>query len=69
MTDNIGDESIEINIESLIAELEAEVELEAKSIKKKTTGQHCRHHLLDEYMDRKRIAKEVEDFDDFKVDN
>ncbi|SRR5436190_7733041 len=60
-TDNVGDASVEINVEELIDELEAENgtsrpgrELAAK-------------RRLEELMEKKRAKRELEDFDDYEV--
>ena len=59
--DNIGEPSIEINVEGLIAELEAESRFVSKpdiiSARRK----------LEEFLERRRVAREIEDFDDFNV--
>lgn len=59
--DNIGEPSVEINVEGLIAELEAESRFVSKpdilSARRK----------LEEYLERRRVAREIEDFDDFNV--
>lgn len=62
-TDNVGEQSIEINVESLIAELEAE------SRHDKAPEVHCARRKLEDYLERKRIARELEDFDDFVVED
>ncbi|MBL8202329.1 MAG: hypothetical protein JNK40_15285 [Chromatiales bacterium] len=61
VTDNVGEQSIEINVESLIAELEAE------SRHGKAPEIHCARRKLEDYLERKRIAQELEDFEDFVV--
>lgn len=61
VTDNVGEQSIEINVESLIAELEAE------SRHGKSPDMRCTRHKLEDYLERKRIAQELEDFEDFVV--
>jgi len=60
-TDNIGEQSIEINVENLIAELEAE------SRQEKPPDVRCARRKLEDYLERKRIAQEIEDFEDFEV--
>jgi hypothetical protein len=62
-TDNVGEQSIEINVESLIAELEAE------SRHGKAPDVQCARRKLEDYLERKRIARELEDFDDFVVED
>ena len=63
MSDNVGEQSIEINVENLIAELEAE------SQRGKTPDVRCARRKLEDYLERKRIAQEIEDFEDFKVED
>ena len=59
-TDNVGDPSVEINVEDLINELEGDSvarpgrELAAK-------------RRLEELMERKRSKRDLEDFDDYEV--
>ena len=63
ITDNVGEQSIEINVENLIAELEAE------SQHGKAPDVLCARHKLEDYLERKRIARDLEDFEDFKVED
>jgi hypothetical protein len=60
-TDNVGDASVEINVEELIHELEAE----------NGTGRPSRElaakRRLEELMEKKRARRELEDFDDYEV--
>lgn len=63
VTDNVGEQSIEINVESLIAELEAE------SRHGKAPDIQCARRKLEDYLERKRIARELEDFEDFVVED
>jgi hypothetical protein len=63
LTDNVGEQSIEINVENLIAELEAE------SQHGKSTDVQCARHKLEDYLERKRIAEALEDFEDFVVED
>jgi hypothetical protein len=60
-TDNVGEQSIEINVEGLIAELEAETR------HGKAPEIHCARRKLEDFLERKRIARELEDFEDFVV--
>jgi signal transduction histidine kinase len=62
-TDNVGEQSIEINVESLIAELEAE------SQHGKAPDIQCARRKLEDFLERKRIARDLEDFDDFVVED
>ena len=61
VTDNVGEQSIEINVENLIAELEAETQ------KDKGPDVRCARRKLEDYLERKRIAQDIEDFEDFEV--
>jgi len=59
-TDNVGDASVEINVEELINELEVD------------NGSHpgreqAAKRRLEELMERKRSKRELEDFDDYEV--
>jgi signal transduction histidine kinase len=63
VTDNVGEQSIEINVESLIAELEAESQHD------KAPDIQCARRKLEDYLERKRIARELEDFEDFVVED
>jgi len=63
ITDNVGEQSIEINVESLIAELEAE------SRHGKAPDMQCARRKLDDFLERKRIARDLEDFEDFLVED
>lgn len=59
-TDNVGDPSVEINIEQLLQALEAESSATAR-----------RHggarHRLEELMEIRRAKQDLEDFDDYNV--
>jgi len=59
--DNVGDPSIEINVEDLIHELEADG-LVSRIDKEKNTRKR-----LEELMERKRARRELEDFDDYEI--
>jgi hypothetical protein len=61
-TDNIGDVSVEINVDELISEMEA-AGLSTKHFK----GQPARKRL-DEILEEKRFLKDMSDFDDFDFD-
>jgi len=59
-TDNVGDASVEINVEELIHELEVH------------NGDHlgkeqAAKRRLEELMERKRSKRELEDFEDFDI--
>ena len=59
-TDNVGDPSVEINVEELIHELEVD-----------GVGQVGREQAPkrrpEEHMEKKRAKRELEDFDDYEV--
>jgi hypothetical protein len=60
-TDNVGDPSVEINVEELIHELEVD------------TGNRADRELaakrrLEELMEKKRAKRELEDFDDYEIE-
>ena len=59
--DNIGEPSVEINVEGLIAELEAESRFVSKP------DMISARRKLEDFLERRRVAREIEDFDDFKV--
>ena len=56
-TDNVGDPSVEINVEELISEIE-------KETAGASDGDAAARRRLDEIMERKRIEKEISDYDD-----
>jgi hypothetical protein len=60
-TDNVGDPSVEINVESLILELEADGLINRIGDEKNT------RQRLEELMERKRAMRELEDFDDYEI--
>ena len=60
-TDNVGDPSVEINVEELISELEAEGLTDAPEC------EQVAKRRFDELMERKRAKEELEDFDDYDV--
>jgi hypothetical protein len=61
-TDNVGDASVELNIEELINELEADGLMEA------CTSEHAaKKKRLEELMELRRARQDLEDFDDYDV--
>jgi hypothetical protein len=60
-TDNVGDASVEINVEELINELEADGLVEA------CNHEHAAKRRLEELMERRRSRKDLEDFDDYDI--
>ena len=59
-TDNVGDASVEINVEELIHELEGD------GVARPGREQAAKRRL-EELMERKRSKRELEDFDDYEV--
>ena len=62
VTDNVGDPSVEINIEELLQALEAE----SATSNPKNNGGGARHRL-EELMESRRAKRDLEDFDDYIV--
>ncbi len=60
-TDNVGDPSVEINVEELIHDLEAQGMI--KGLDKEQDAKR----RLEELMERKRKHRDLEDFDDYEV--
>ena len=60
-TDNVGDASVEINVEELIDELEAD------NGTSRPGGELAAKRRLEELMEKKRAKRELEDFDDYEV--
>ena len=60
-TDNVGDASVELNVEELISELEAEGLGEAPEC------EQAAKRRLEDLMERKRHQRDLEDFDDYDV--
>ncbi|MCK6370139.1 MAG: hypothetical protein L6Q83_02235 [Gammaproteobacteria bacterium] len=60
-TDNVGDISVEVNVEDLIAQIEAESKDAAPS------GSARRR--IEDILEEKRIAREIMDLDDFDIDD
>ena len=59
-TDNVGDPSVEINVEELIHELEVD------GIARPSREQAAKRRL-EELMEKKRAKRELEDFDDYDI--
>ena len=59
-TDNVGDPSVEINVEELIHELEVD------GVSRPGREQAAKRRL-EELMEKKRSKRELEDFDDYEV--
>ena len=60
-TDNVGDPSVEINVEDLIHELEAD------GLTKKLGREQDTRRRLEELMERRRALRDLEDFDDYDI--
>ena len=60
-TDNVGDPSVEINVENLILELEAD------GLVNRIGDERNTRQRLEELMERKRAMRELEDFDDYEI--
>ena len=60
-TDNVGDPSVEINVEELIHEIEAEGE------SSRPGRELAAKRRLEDLMERKRSKRELEDFDDYEI--
>ena len=59
-TDNVGDPSVEINVEELISELEVD------GVTRPNHEQAAKRRL-EELMEKKRAMRELEDFEDYEV--
>lgn len=60
-TDNVGDPSVEINVEELIHEIEAEGD------PSRPCGELAAKRRLEDLMERKRAKRELEDFEDYEI--
>jgi hypothetical protein len=60
-TDNVGDPSVEINVEELIHEIEAEGE------GSRPGRELAAKRRLEDLMEKKRSKRELEDFDDYEI--
>ena len=60
-TDNVGDPSVEINVEELIHEIEAEGE------SSRPGRELAAKRRLEDLMEKKRSKRELEDFDDYEI--
>jgi hypothetical protein len=59
-TDNVGDASVEINVEELIHELEGDGVV-------RPGREQAAKRRLEELMEKKRSKRDLEDFDDYEV--
>jgi acidic leucine-rich nuclear phosphoprotein 32 family protein A/C/D/acidic leucine-rich nuclear phosphoprotein 32 family protein B len=60
-TDNVGDASVEINVEELIHEIEVE------NGSSRPDRELAAKRRLEELMEKKRAKRDLEDFDDYEV--
>lgn len=61
-TDNVGDISVEVNVEDLIAQIEAES-------KGGAAPSGSARRKIEDILEEKRIAKEVMDLEDFDIED
>ena len=59
-TDNVGDPSVEINVEEIIHDLEVDGVTQAGR-------EQAAKRRLEELMEKKRAKRDLEDFDDYEV--
>ena len=60
-TDNVGDPSVEINVEQLIHELEID------GLVTRANREQAAKRRLEELMEKKRAKRELEDFEDYEI--
>ena len=60
-SDNVGDASVEINVEELIHELEAQ------GVTNKIDKEQDARRRLEELMERRRARQDLEDFEDYDI--
>jgi len=60
-TDNVGDPSVEINVEELIHELEVQ------DVTNRLGSEQAAKRRLEELMEQKRAKRELEDFEDYEI--
>jgi hypothetical protein len=61
-TDNVGDISVEVNVEDLIAQIESES-------KANSVADGSARRKIEDILEEKRIAKEIMDIDDLDIDD
>lgn len=61
-TDNVGDISVEVNVEDLLAQLEAE------SKGGDTASGNTARRRIEDILDEKRVAREIQDLDDLDIE-
>jgi hypothetical protein len=59
-TDNVGDISVEVNVEDLIAQIESE--------SKGVAPDGSARRRIEDILEEKRVAKEIMDLEDFDID-
>ncbi|HEU4620062.1 MAG TPA: hypothetical protein VFV10_18645 [Gammaproteobacteria bacterium] len=60
-TDNVGDPSVEINVEELIHELEVQ------GLTNQIGRESATRRRLEELMEKRRAKRELEDFEDYDI--
>jgi len=65
-TANVGETSVEINVEELIAELEADGDLPPSS--NSGDGDRDSRKRLEQILEERRAARELEEIDEFALD-
>jgi hypothetical protein len=60
-TDNIGDASVEINVEDLITQLEVQ------GVVSRAGKEQAAKRRLEELMEQKRSKRDLEDFEDYEI--
>jgi hypothetical protein len=61
VTDNVGDPSVEINVEDLLSELEVE------GFDVRVNREYAAKRRLEELMEEKRARRDLEDFEDYDI--
>ena len=61
-TDNVGEVSVEINVEDLIAEFESDTSSSSQG------NGHCARKRLEEILEEKRISRDLMDMEDFDIE-
>lgn len=61
-TDNVGDISVEVNVEDLIAQIESEAKAGA-------AADGSARRKIEDLLEEKRIAREIMDLDDFDIED
>ena len=60
-TDNVGDASVEINVEELIHELEVQ------AMERRPLSEYAAKRRVEELMEQRRAKRELEDFEDYEI--